>query len=415
MYYHRQLEKKLKETAEEYACITLYGARQTGKSTMLKNLFPDFEYVTLDKSRERMLALQDPELFLSAHGVPLIIDEIQKVPQLMEAVKIRIDEEKLKNTSAGIFTKVMYILTGSNSHEIREKAAETLAGRTAVLELSSFSWCEKQQTDGHEFLPDIETLKSRQDRFRGMNRFEVFEEIFLGGMPEYWTLRPNRDLYYESYISTYLEKDVSRMINVGRLDDFRRFMMITALRTSQQLDYSEIGNAVGIDFRTVKNWISILEASGIIMILQPFASNLAKRVVKTPKIYFMDTGLCAFLCGWSDPGMLEASPMAGAFFETYVVSEIVKSIRNSGRRTEYLLHYYRDRDRKEIDLIYVKDQKIYPIEIKKGIGKDRADKNFRILEQYKMPIETGLIIDTSDKLFPLNRDTYYCPIGMIGL
>ena len=187
------------------------------------------------------------------------------------------------------------------------------------------------------------------------------------------------------------------------------------LYSPEQLDYTEIGNAVGIDARTVKNWISILEASGIIFILKPFASNLAKRIIKTPKIYFMDTGLCAFLCGWTDSGILEASPMAGAFFETYVVSEIVKSIRNSGKRIENCLYYYRDRDQKEVDLIYIKDQKLYPIEIKKGIGKDKADKNFKILEQYKMRIAPGLIIDTSDKIFPLNRDAYYCPVGLIGL
>ena len=142
---------------------------------------------------------------------------------------------------------------------------------------------------------------------------------------------------------------------------------------------------------------------------------MAKRIIKTPKLYFMDTGLCAFLCGWSDPVVLEASPMAGAFFETYVVSEIVKSIRNAGKRIEYCLYYYRDRDQKEVDLLYIRNQAIYPIEVKKGIRKDKADKNFDILAQYKMPIATGLIIDTSDRLFPLNRETYYCPVGMIGL
>ena len=234
-------------------------------------------------------------------------------------------------------------------------------------------------------------------------------------MPEYWIMRPNRDTFFESYIATYLKKDVSRMINIGRLDDFRRFMRIVALRTSQQLDYTEIGNAVGIDARTAKIWLSLLEASGIIMILQPYANNLSKRIIKSPKLYFMDTGLCAFLCGWTDPKILESSPMAGAFFETYVVSEIVKSIRNAGKRIENTLYYYRDRDQKEVDLIFDINQTLYPIEIKKGVGKDKADKNFKILEQYKMPIATGLVIDTSDRVFPLNKDTYYCPVGMIGL
>ena len=234
-------------------------------------------------------------------------------------------------------------------------------------------------------------------------------------MPVYWVMNLNRETFFESYIATYIEKDVSRMISVGRLDIFRKFMRIVALRTSNELDYTEIANAVGIDARTVKAWISILEASGIILILQPYATNMAKRIIKRPKLYFLDTGLCAFLCGWSDSNILEASPMEGAFFETYVVSEIVKSIRNAGKRIEYTLYYYRDRDQKEVDLIYVKDQTLYPIEIKKGIGQDKANKNFSILKQYKMPISTGLIIDTSEKLFPLNRDAYYCPVGMIGL
>lgn len=415
MYYHRQLERKIIETASEFACITLYGARQTGKSTMIRNLFPNYEYVSLDNSKERILASDDPELFLDAHSTPLIIDEIQKAPELMDAIKIRIDEAKLSNVRSNRPSALMYILTGSNTHEIREKASETLAGRTAILEVHSFSECEKIKQAGCEFIPDIEILKKKHAELIPKNRYEIFEEIYLGGMPEYWVSRPDRSTFFESYISTYLEKDVSRMINVGRLDDFRRFMRIAALRTSQQLDYTEMGNAVGVDSRTIKNWISILESSGIIMILQPFASNLAKRIIKTPKLYFMDTGLCAYLCGWSDPMILEASPMSGAFFETYVVSEIVKSIRGAGKRIEYCLYYYRDRDQKEVDLVYIKDQTIFPIEIKEGIGKDRASKNFKILEQYKMPIATGLIIDTSDRVFPLNRDAYYCPVGMIGL
>ena len=415
MYYHRQLEQKLGETAKQFACITLYGARQTGKSTMVRNLFPEFEYVTLDDARERILAIDDPELFLASHDVPLIIDEIQKAPSLMENIKMKIDNAKLKQVQDGTPIPLMYVLTGSNTHEIREKASETLAGRTALIEVNSLSYVEKCKKIGSEFIPEIDIIKSKQKAFIPQNRYEIFEEIFRGGMPEYWVMDLNRDTFFESYIATYIEKDVSRMISVGRLDIFRKFMRIVALRTSNELDYTEIANAVGIDARTVKAWISILEASGIILILQPYASNMAKRIIKRPKLYFLDTGLCAFLCGWSDSNILEASPMAGAFFETYVVSEIVKSIRNAGKRIEYTLYYYRDRDQKEVDLIYVKDQTLYPIEIKKGIAKDKANKNFRILEQYKMPIKTGLIIDTSEKLFPLNRDAYYCPVGMIGL
>ena len=415
MYYHRQLEKTVLRAAGEFACITLYGARQTGKSTMVRTLFDNIEYVTLDSSRERALAKQDPELFLESHGTPLIIDEIQKADTLMEAIKIKIDEAKLNCVKNGENTGLMYILTGSNTHEIRQKASETLAGRTAIIEVGSLTECEKRQIEGEAFVPDIEIIKSKKTKLLAKNRYEVFEEIFKGGMPEYWINNIDRTAFFESYITTYLEKDVSKMINVDKLDDFRRFMTITALRTGQQVDYTEIGRAVGIDSRTAKGWISILEASGITMLLQPYANNLAKRIIKTPKLYFLDTGLCAYLCGWSDPKILEASPMAGAFFETYVVSEIVKSLRNDGKRVEYTLYYYRDRDQKEVDILYIKDQTIYPIEIKKGIGKDNANKNFSILDQYKMPVATGLIIDTGESILPLNRNAYYCPVGMIGL
>ena len=290
MYYHRQLEKTVMKAACEYACITLYGARQTGKSTMVRTMFEDIEYVTLDNSRERTLAKQDPELFLESHGTPLIIDEIQKADALMEAIKIKIDEAKLNCVKTGESISLMYILTGSNTHEIRQKASETLAGRTAIIEVGSLSECEKRQIEGAAFVPDIGMLNSKKDKLASKNRFEVFEEIFKGGMPEYWIDNKDRTTFFESYITTYIEKDVSRLINVDKLDDFRRFMMITALRTGQQVDYTDIGRAVGIDSRTAKGWISILEASGIIMLLQPYANNLAKRIIKTPKLYYLDTG-----------------------------------------------------------------------------------------------------------------------------
>ncbi len=415
MYYRRQLEDVLKSTAQSFASITLYGPRQTGKSTMVRNLFPDMEYVTLDNSRELTLAQNDPMLFLEAHAVPLIIDEIQKAPGLFPAIKERIDNAKLEGVKGKKKTALMYILTGSNQYQIREKATESLAGRTAIIEVNSLSLCEKKQIKGSEFTPEIDSLKEKQGSLEAMNRFEVFEEIFKGGMPEYYINGIDRDMFFESYISTYLEKDVSKLINVDKITDFRRFLTVVALRTAQQVDHADIGRAVGIDSRTARSWLTILEASGIIAFLQPYATNAAKRIIKSPKMYFMDTGLCSFLCGWSDSKMMEASAMAGALFETYVVSEMIKSIRNAGKRVEYTLYYYRDRDQKEIDILYIKDQTIYPVEIKKGIGNDKADKNFGVLRQYKMPIGTGLVIDTSDKLFPLNKDVYYCPVGMIGL
>ncbi len=414
MYYKRQLEDVVKKAAKEYAAITLYGARQTGKSTMVRNIFPQMEYVTLDNAKEMDLAKRDPELFLDAHVCPLIIDEIQKVPELFETIKIRIDNAKLHNLRANKKGEVMYILTGSNQHQIKEKATESLAGRTAIIEVNSLSFCEKMKKKGSAFIPDVDTL-SKKKGYIPKNRYEIFEEIFRGGMPEYYINKMDRTMFFESYISTYLEKDVSKLINVDKITDFRRFLTITALRTGQQIDYTDIGRNVGIDSRTAKSWMAILESSGIITILQPYASNLAKRIVKTPKLYYMDTGLCAYLCGWSDSKILEASSMSGEFFETYVVSEMIKSLKNAGMRVEYTLYYYRDRDQKEVDILYIKDQTICPIEVKKGIGNEKADKNFSILQQYKMPIGKGLVIDTSERLMPLNKDVYFCPVGLIGL
>ena len=414
MYYKRQLEDVVKKAAKEYAAITLYGARQTGKSTMVRNIFPQMEYVTLDNAKEMDLAKRDPELFLDAHVCPLIIDEIQKVPELFETIKIRIDNAKLHNLRANKKGEVMYILTGSNQHQIKEKATESLAGRTAIIEVNSLSFCEKMKKKGSAFIPDVDIL-SKKKGYIPKNRYEIFEEIFRGGMPEYYINKMDRTMFFESYISTYLEKDVSKLINVDKITDFRRFLTITALRTGQQIDYTDIGRNVGIDSRTAKSWMAILESSGIITLLQPYASNLAKRIVKTPKLYYMDTGLCAYLCGWSDSKILEASSMSGEFFETYVVSEMIKSLKNAGMRVEYTLYYYRDRDQKEVDILYIKDQTICPIEVKKGIGNEKADKNFSILQQYKMPIGKGLVIDTSERLMPLNKDVYFCPVGLIGL
>ena len=414
MYYKRQIEDVVKSAAKDYAAITLYGARQTGKSTMVRNLFPQMEYVTLDNTKELDLAMRDPELFLDSHSIPVIIDEIQKAPEIFESIKIRIDNAKLNNLRSDKRNELMYILTGSNQHQIKQKATESLAGRTAIIEVNSLSYCEKTKKKGAAFVPDVDVLRGKKG-FVPKNRFEIFEQIFIGGMPEYYIKKMDRTMFFESYISTYLEKDVSKLINIDKLADFRRFLTVTALRTGQQIDYTDIGRNVGVDSRTAKSWMSILESSGIITLLQPYASNLAKRIVKTPKLYYMDTGLCAYLCGWSDSKMLEASSMSGEFFETYVVSEMIKSLKNAGKRVEYTLYYYRDRDQKEVDILYIKDQTIYPIEIKKGIGNMKADKNFHILQQYKMPIGTGLVIDTSDKLMPLNRDVYFCPVGLIGL
>ena len=415
MYLRRQLERTIKSINKQFACVTIFGARQVGKSTMLRETFPDFKYISLDNDNDRTLAQENPKLFLDNYRWPIIIDEIQKAPELFDQIKISIDEQKyiwMKNNQK---IEYMYILSGSNQFGLQEKTTESLAGRTAVLNLSSLSSIEKNNIEGSLFKPDIIELKSKSLNFIYKNRYEVFEDIYIGGMPEYYLNDINRNVFFDSYISTYIEKDVKQLIEITKVNDFRKFLTYIALRTAQQLNLEDLASSIGVDYRTVKRWLSILESSGIIVFLQPYMSNISNRIIKSPKLYFMDTGLCAYLCGWQDSNMLEKSSMSGAFFETYVVSEMAKSFYNEGKKIDYNLYYYRDRDNKEIDILYIENNVIYPIENKKGQNKTKANKSFSVLNKYKTKIGTGLIIDTSDKLFPLNENVYFCPVGMIGI
>lgn len=417
MYIKRDIEEKIIEASQQFASITVYGSRQVGKSTLIEKIFPKIEYVTLDDIEVRSYAISNPKEFLKYYGKPLIIDEIQKAPKLLEYIKIEIDEMKkncLKNNEK---TKLLYILSGSNQFELQEAITESLAGRTCVFNLASLSYNEiKQRTSHSSFNPDIAILREKERNLNNeyRSRKEIFEDIMIGGMPDYVVNKVNRDMFFKSYITTYIEKDVRKVISADKETTFVNFMKYVALRTGCQLDCVEISRSIGIDARTVKSWIAILETSGIIKLLQPYTKNVSDRIVKTPKLYFMDTGLCAYLCGMPSAEILEKSAFAGAFYETYVVSEIVKSYYNNYKDTSNL-YYYRDRDQYEVDLIIEDYDSIYPIEIKKGINPVSNNKNFKVLEKYKKNINIGLVIDSSNKVFPINDKVYYCPIDIIGL
>lgn len=417
MYIKRDIEEKIIEASQQFASITVYGSRQVGKSTLIEKIFPKIEYVTLDDIEVKSYAISNPKEFLKYYGKPLIIDEIQKAPKLLEYIKIEIDEMKkncLKNNEK---TKLLYILSGSNQFELQEAITESLAGRTCVFNLASLSYNEiKQRTSHSSFNPDIAILREKERNLNNeyRSRKEIFEDIMIGGMPDYVVNKVNRDMFFKSYITTYIEKDVRKVISADKETTFVNFMKYVALRTGCQLDCVEISRSIGIDARTVKSWIAILETSGIIKLLQPYTKNVSDRIVKTPKLYFMDTGLCAYLCGMPSAEILEKSAFAGAFYETYVVSEIVKSYYNNYKDTSNL-YYYRDRDQYEVDLIIEDYDSIYPIEIKKGINPVSNNKNFKVLEKYKKNINIGLVIDSSNKVFPINDKVYYCPIDIIGL
>lgn len=417
MYIKRDIEEKIIEASQQFASITVYGSRQVGKSTLIEKIFPEIEYVTLDDIEVRSYAISNPKEFLKYYGKPLIIDEIQKAPKLLEYIKIEIDEMKKNCLMNNEKIKLLYILSGSNQFELQEAIAESLAGRTCVFNLASLSYNEiKQRTFHSSFNPDIAILREKERNLNNeyRSRKKIFEDIMIGGMPDYVVNKVNRDIFFKSYITTYIEKDVRKVISADKETTFVNFMKYVALRTGCQLDCVEISRSIGIDARTVKSWIAILETSGIIKLLQPYTKNVSDRVVKTPKLYFMDTGLCAYLCGMPSAEILEKSAFAGAFYETYVVSEIIKSYYNNYKDTSNL-YYYRDRDQYEVDLIIEDYDSIYPIEIKKGINPVSNNKNFKVLEKYKKNINIGLVIDSSNKVFPINDKVYYCPIDIIGL
>lgn len=420
MYYSRTIEKKINSIKKEYAAITIYGARQVGKSTVVDHIFgEDIPRVTLDDLNERALANENPKLFLEAHPWPVIIDEIQKGTPLLEQIKIKIDDEKKDCLKENRNVPLMYILTGSNQFELQKAIAESLAGRTAILTMSSLANNEIEKMEGSIFNPDLDVIRKK---YKGINpkklyktRKEIFENIFKGGMPEYIDKKLDRTTFFKSYIKTYMEKDIMKLISVDKERDFLRFLDYMALRTAQQINYDDIARNVGIDSRTVKSWISILVTSGIAITLEPYARNLSDRVTKMEKFYFLDTGLCAYLCKWPNAEMLEKGVMNGAFYETYVISEIVKSYMNAGEDYRQSFYYYRDKDKKEADLIIEGPDCIYPMEIKKGINPVSKSFNFNFLEKYGKQVSKGLLIDSREDLFPINEDNWYLPIYMIGL
>ncbi len=414
MYLKRTAETAIAECGLSFPCIVVYGPRQVGKSTTVNELFKEYRRVTLDDDDDRILAEQNPKLFLENYGVPLIIDEIQKVPKLLNEIKKIIDEKRQKWLKENKPRELLYILTGSNRFELQESVADSLAGRCGIVDMASFTMAEKYGYESNAFDPELSALYAVERSGRKYRtRIEIFEDIFMGGMPDVCTGVSRRDIYFKAYINTYIEKDILKIIAVSSELQFRNFLSVLALRTAQELHYDEIANSVGIDVRTCKKWISILQMSGIVYLLQPYMSNVSKRIIKSPKIYFMDTGLCAYLCKWQSAQMLADCAMSGAFFETFVVSEIVKNLHAHNLEAKDYLFYYRDIDQKEVDLLYATADALYPIEIKKSISPTKPTKNFNVLSKFNTEIKVGLVIDTCDRIRPINEKAYSIPVYLL--
>ena len=418
MYMKRDVEKILLKAAESFQVITLFGSRQVGKTTTVDHLFGDeFGFVTLDDFDELTLAHSNPKAFFESHPWPLIIDEVQKEAGLLNEIKKIVDEQRRIWMRNGEQRRLMFVLTGSNQFELQDGVSESLAGRTAVINMSGFTQMEKRGKEGSLFEVDFEISLRKQREYPHYYKssIAVFEDIFQGGMPDICTGESERNSYYKAYIDTYIEKDVRKLISASSELQFRRFIEILSLRTAQELVYSDISKDLGINVDTCKRWISILQTSGIICLLQPYMSNMSKRIIKAPKLYFMDTGLCAYLCKWPSAEMLKDGVMNGAFFETYVVSEVIKSFQNNGVDPGRYLYYYRDIDKNEVDILLVKDGALYPVEIKKGVSPTKPTKNFNVLEKYKMPIKRGMVIDNTDAVRAINDNAFCFPVSLLGV
>ena len=413
MYIKRVIEKTIKKMVNEFPVIVISGARQVGKSTMLQMIKEDnMNYVTLDDLDARNLALSDPKYFLEQYSYPLLIDEIQYAPNLLPYIKMIVDDEKFKALKNNTEVKSLFWLTGSQQFKVMKDVSESLAGRVGVLNLYSLSNSEIKGYGGLLFTPKLDELKKNENIVHCDSK-EIFERIYNGGMPSIATGAIERSNYFSSYINTYIERDVKHLLNVGKTIEFYNFMQYIAVRTAQELNYSTIAKEIGVDSKTIKNWISILESSGIIYLLQPFSSNLSNRIIKAPKLYFMDTGLCSYLAKYPNPETLEIGALSGAIFETFVVSEIIKNITSHGLDPKMNLYYYRDKDQKEVDLLYIEGDTIYPIEIKKGISPNNPDKNFAVLNKYSNDIGTGIVICMTQKLQPINRNCWLCPVSLL--
>ena len=407
-YIKRNMEEVFFKLNKQYPAILITGPRQVGKTTMLQKLIVleglNRNYVSLDDLNERSLAKSDPTMFFQLHRPPVLIDEIQYAPELFPLIKISIDQ----NHRAGDFW-----MTGSQLFKLMSGVQESLAGRVALLQLSSLSQQEIYTARSGEFTLNFEILCERQNNAEPVTTPRLFDRIFLGGMPALVSKKyEDRNIFYSSYINTYLERDVRDLS--GAIDSlkFLNFITAVAARASQMVNYKGIADDCDIDQATAKSWLRILETLGIIFYLHPYSNNVLKRTIKTPKLYFYDTGLVCYLTKWSSSETVMNGAMNGALLENYTVSEIQKSYQNAGK--EAFLYYYRDKDAQEIDLLMEGDGQLYPIEIKKTASPEKKIvKVFSVIEKSPLKRGTGAVLCMAEKLGAFDRDNLIIPIGLI--
>lgn len=403
----RTLATTIHSVSKTFPVILLTGPRQVGKTTVLAECAQGGRaYVTLDDLEERQLAQTDPALFFQTHRPPILIDEVQYAPHLFSTIKMIVDREKRPG---------QFWLTGSQKFHLMKGITESLAGRAAVLDLLGFSEKEKDGLAGEQtpFLPTVDWVERAAGTAVNFTVGELYRRIWLGSFP-FLHSNPgaSRDIFYNSYLQTYIERDVRDILHVGNDLRFYDFIRAVAARTGQLLNYADLARDVDIDQKTAKSWLSTLETSGLVALLEPYHNNIAKRIAKTPKLYFLDTGLAAFLAGWDTPASLEAGAMNGAFLETHVFVELLKSYWHNGKYPN--VYFYRDADRKEIDFVVEQNMTLYPVEVKKTASPDaNAVRVFDRLRQFKKNVGAGAVLCLRQGHIPLSKDAMAVNVGYL--
>ena len=407
MYLPRTVEDFAIAASGQFPVLLVTGARQVGKTTFLRHLSgPERTYVSLDDPLVLDLAKRDPALFMQRFRPPLLIDEIQYAPELLPCIKMEAD----RSHQPGLVW-----LTGSPQFHLMRGVSESLAGRVATVRLLGLSARETrgEGRDARPFLPMPETLAEREGRSPRMGLQDLYQAIWRGSYPAIVSDETmDWDLFYASCVRTCLQRDVRDLAQVGDEIAFVRFLRVAAARTGQILNVTGLARDSDVAVNTAKRWLSIAETSGIIYLLESYHTNLTKRTIKAPKLYFLDTGLCAYLAGWSSPATLEAGAMSGAILETWVVSEVLKGYLHNGKQPQ--LYYYRDRDRKEIDLLIFHDGVACPLEVKKTASPGAGDVHvLGLLAKRGIPVGPGGVICLARQSLPLSPSAVSIPIGLL--
>ena len=403
-YLKRSIERKFLKMNKVFKAILVTGARQVGKTTMLKHLAQNEgrTFVTMDDAKNRELAKTDPALFFQVYKTPILIDEAQKAPELFEYIKLLCDQ----TDETGLFW-----LTGSESKKLLQNAGDSLAGRICILKMYSFSLKEKL---GFADLSDLEytfdSFKSREKLIPKNDINQIFEHIWKGGMPSLLNFDAEQmSAYFSSYIETYLMRDAVDDNGITDTEGFRKVLTACAAFVGRLINYSDIALSGGVSVPTAKNWVKILQSMGIIYLLDTYSNNELKRMVKTPKLYFCDTGLAAYLSMWTSKDVLMNGASSGHFFENYVVNELLKN--SSYGETKTQMTYYRDTNQKEIDIIIEENNTLHPIEIKKSTNPERKlVKSFEVLQKTNNKIGTGFVVCMTETTFPIDENNFLVPV-----